>query len=384
MYHGANWAPLTIIDSTFSGNHAEGFGGALYLNGNPGAPTSIQDSTFFDNQAWRYGNSTGGAVYTKNSNLTVTNSTFTDNISKGIGGAIGDSSGTTATVLTISNSTFHNNIAYGDAVGHGAGSNVYHVAGEFHLSNSILGGPYGDDCYTSRSPLDTNINNLIEDGSCSPALTADPLLNALANNGGYTKTMAPMPGSPALGAGTSCEILDQRGYTRDSACEIGAYEKVGCGGTSISVPDSQWQMISLPCDPGASNTVNDILGDDLGGVYGTDWGLFEYVESAGTYGAYNLLTGDSALTPGLGYWLIKLDGAGSWSMEPTDEINTEPFDIPLTSAHDGSPGQQNMVGNPHGGTVLYKKYNINQYIINYFWSKPFFSDINYLEILCLR
>jgi len=354
LYYGANWAPLTIIDSTFFGNHAEGFGGALYLNGNSGAPTSIQNSTFFDNQAWAYNNSTGGAIYTRNSNLAIANSTFTDNSSKGIGGAIGDSSGTTATVLTISNSTFYDNVAYGYKVDHGSGSNIYHFAGEFHLSNSILGGQYGDDCYTPRSPLDTNSNNLIEDDSCSPALTGDPLLGALADNGGYTKTMAPMAGSPALGAGSSCEILDQRGYTRDSACEIGAYEKVGCGGASYSVPDGQWQMISLPCDPGANNTVADIFGDDLGAVYGADWVLFEFDESAGSSGSYNLLADSAALSPGLGYWLIKVNGSGSWSMETTNAINAEPFEIPLTSAHDGNSGQQNMVGNPTDGTLDWK------------------------------
>ena len=348
IYHsGADWGPLTVIDSTFIENHAEFMGGAVRLGGNPGAPTSITGSSFISNQAWRYSNSVGGAIATWGVDLTIANSTFTENTSKGLGGAIGDYQND-GTVLTIRNSTFSDNGAYGYTVGHGVGSNIYHISsgGAFHLINSILSGALGDDCYTARPVLDTNVNNLIEDGSCSPTVTGDPLLGPLANNGGYTKTMALMAGSPALGAGSGCEILDQRGYTRDSACDIGAYEVVGCGSGSYSVPNDQWQIISLPCDPGASNTISDVLGDDLIGVYGTDWGLYEFDETAGTSGSYSLLSTSSALSPGLGYWLIKLNGAGNWSMETTDAINSEPFEIALTAAHNGTIGQQNMVGNP--------------------------------------
>ena len=74
----------------------------------------------------------------------------------------------------------------------------------------------------------THINNLIEDGSCSPAVTGDPLLAPLANNGGATLTMALGTGSPAINAGddTRCEPTDQRGVLRPQGvhCDIGAYE----------------------------------------------------------------------------------------------------------------------------------------------------------------
>ena len=53
------------------------------------------------------------------------------------------------------------------------------------------------------------------------------MLGPLSDNGGPTQTMALLPGSPALDAGTlTCYPADQRGVTRPqgAACEIGAYE----------------------------------------------------------------------------------------------------------------------------------------------------------------
>jgi hypothetical protein len=46
-----------------------------------------------------------------------------------------------------------------------------------------------------------------------------------ADNGGPTFTMMPGEGSAALGAGSGCEAMDQRGDPRDTAnCDLGAVE----------------------------------------------------------------------------------------------------------------------------------------------------------------
>jgi hypothetical protein len=55
----------------------------------------------------------------------------------------------------------------------------------------------------------------------------NPLLAALANNGGYTKTFALTSGSPAIDAGTTSidvPLTDQRGTSTKNAKDIGSYE----------------------------------------------------------------------------------------------------------------------------------------------------------------
>jgi hypothetical protein len=53
-----------------------------------------------------------------------------------------------------------------------------------------------------------------------------PKINALANNGGRTDTMALLPGSPAINGanGANSPARDQRSYLRPDAPDIGAYE----------------------------------------------------------------------------------------------------------------------------------------------------------------
>ncbi len=59
-------------------------------------------------------------------------------------------------------------------------------------------------------------------------VNTNPLLAALADNGGPTATMAIGPESPAIDAGDACPPTDQRGVARPqgSACDIGAFEYV--------------------------------------------------------------------------------------------------------------------------------------------------------------
>lgn len=53
----------------------------------------------------------------------------------------------------------------------------------------------------------------------------NPLLGTLANNGGPTQTMAPQAGSPAINAATGTSpSTDQRGFSRNGAADIGAFE----------------------------------------------------------------------------------------------------------------------------------------------------------------
>jgi hypothetical protein len=77
--------------------------------------------------------------------------------------------------------------------------------------------------------------NLQYNGTCFTAQTndqsGDPLLSALADNGGSTETHALNIGSPAIdnALGSVCvdadvNSVDQRETTRTTTCDIGAYE----------------------------------------------------------------------------------------------------------------------------------------------------------------
>lgn len=198
---------LVIEDSTFENNQAV-VGGAVF-----GSNVSISGSTFSGNSA----SSNGGAV--QGSSLTVTNSTFSGN-SKG---AI-RSSGTT----TITNSTFYNNTGAASLTRQSGTTTIkntllFSYSGGVNCSNAITSGGYNID------------NNY----TCALSGTGDvggfnPLLGALAWNGGYTRTHALLTGSLAIDAGTNtgCPGTDQRGVHRPkdgdvdgtAMCDIGAYE----------------------------------------------------------------------------------------------------------------------------------------------------------------
>ena len=69
-------------------------------------------------------------------------------------------------------------------------------------------------------------------------VTSDPLLGSLADNGGFTRTLLPAPGSAAIDAGNdaSCTAQDQRGIQRPQGwhCDIGAVEVGGQPVLSVS------------------------------------------------------------------------------------------------------------------------------------------------------
>jgi sugar lactone lactonase YvrE len=242
-----NYGTLAITKSTFTGNIAR-HGGGLW---NYVGTATISDSLFTGNTASGVGGGLGN--WATSGRMTVTNSTFTNNTSASTGGGMATGAGS---IGTVANSTFYNNSAVvGGAIYIGrdwtggsaltllndtvsgnsassSGGGVYNDS-VFNYSNTIVANSTGGDCVNAWS-LSTNTNNLVKDGSCSPAVSGDPALGALANNGGPTQTMALQAGSPALGAGNAAACaaapvsgLDQRGQSRpqgDTNCDIGAFE----------------------------------------------------------------------------------------------------------------------------------------------------------------
>jgi CSLREA domain-containing protein len=307
-HYNNNPGSLTVINSTFSNNTAPanlsgpGFGGAIYNND---STTLVVGSTFSNNTA-----SNGGAIDSTGltSALAIGSSTFTGNTangSSGQGGAIRAASSPVlgeASRLTIINSTFDSNTATSTGGGLRVSVKTARVINStfsgngavdgggilfdrnLSLENTILANSVsGADCYSWGLALADNLNNLVEDGSCSPALSGDPLLGPLAENGGPTRTLALLPGSPAIDAGddAACSSLpvsglDQRGAARPQGerCDIGAYEYTASaqvilsgntrvGGTTLTYNDGGTQTVtadgsgnySLMVPPGWSGTV---------------------------------------------------------------------------------------------------------------------------------
>lgn len=73
----------------------------------------------------------------------------------------------------------------------------------------------------------------------SGALVVNPVLQALATNGGYASTHGLPAGSPAINAGSCVVATDQRGVARPQGggCDIGAFEF-----TSASTPELVYRL----------------------------------------------------------------------------------------------------------------------------------------------
>jgi len=208
---------MTISNSTISYSIADPSGGGFFNDGT----LTITNSTFLENSTINGG---GGAIYNYTGDygvgsLTITNSTFSGNNAATNGGAIANIGGGT---LTLINTTLSVNTG-------STGAGIYNDGDStLNFTNSIIANSItGSDC-TNSGTIGTNVNNLVEDGTCSPAISGDPSLGALADNGGPTQTHALLMGSTAIDAGNlgACPGADQRGVARPkgSGCDIGAFE----------------------------------------------------------------------------------------------------------------------------------------------------------------
>ncbi len=209
----------------------------------------------------------GGAIFNMQGSVTIRNSTLTGNSAsggsplgankgEGMGGALFNLSGS----LLIVGSTLAENTAID------RGSSIYNLVydgneertAQTTLRDTIVAEGIGapQDVVSDETdynlPLDRGSadvtigqRNIViasagrEDGTITgTALSADPLLEPLTENGGPTETMRPAAGSPALDAGAAFGLrTDQRGRARPSdlpevanagdGADIGAFEVQG-------------------------------------------------------------------------------------------------------------------------------------------------------------
>ncbi|VAW32475.1 hypothetical protein MNBD_CHLOROFLEXI01-3291 [hydrothermal vent metagenome] len=232
----------TLIDqSLFDGNYAlgSGQGGAIYhQSATSNGALSVSNSTFANNYAHANDGtaSSGGALWLLDAPVTITSSTFVandattplplaaDDWRRGFGGAIRTSAAT-----TIINSTIVDNTA-----GFVGGA----IAGSATVRNTIIANNDGDNPWGIQEnctvELTNNGNNIQfpqkttgnwNDYECFAGQTAvNPQLGTLGDFGGLTSTVPLLAGSPAIDAGSNCPATDQRGFARSGICDIGAYE----------------------------------------------------------------------------------------------------------------------------------------------------------------
>ena len=259
---------LVVNNSSFVDNRTEdsstdGSGGAILSHG---PLSTIANSSFINNQA----QFEGGAIDTSNwGRVEISNSSFVDNRARS-GGAINTANGGQ---VDITNSTFSGNSAkYGGALSNsGAVTTITHVTmldnkaqigaaiwtrehDHFvRLRNSIIGGArrHYTACF---GQLAQNIGNLIEDGSCSPMLSGDPLLDELSGAPGYH---ALLDGSPAIDAADPryCLETDQVGTRRPQGggCDIGAIESTD--GSPAQVESAASETVAA-CAVTTTHTLN--------------------------------------------------------------------------------------------------------------------------------
>jgi hypothetical protein len=212
---------LTATHCTFAGNTA-GDGGAVAA----AAAAEIMACTIDGNLAC----GSGGGVYHPGGGLTVRNSTISGNCSVEpdfSGGGIYSQAS-----LLLESCTIAGNEAY-------AGGSGIHVetGGLLSLRNSIIAGNanYEEVPDDIRGSIATEHGvNLVSTTAGIAAgfagIVGTPNLSPLADNGGPTQTMLPLPGSPAINAGGITTLtVDQRGLPRvvGAAVDIGAVEVQG-------------------------------------------------------------------------------------------------------------------------------------------------------------
>ena len=204
---------LTATD-VFLGSNLTRMGAGIYNTG----PARFYQSGFANNEANR---GEGGAIYNKDADaaLTLENVTISQNIGLLGGGGIFNDGGS----FQINYSTIADNT--NDGINSSG-------AGDAFIRNSILAGQTGANC--AGTPPASHGFNIDSGSTCafiepSDLNNTDPMLVALAKNGGWSPTHALLTGSPAIDTADPdrCISLDEREVSRPQGphCDRGAYEK---------------------------------------------------------------------------------------------------------------------------------------------------------------
>lgn len=234
----------TITRCLFENNSTSGIGGAIRND----ATVRITDSTFTNNHAELGGGAIACASH--RNGLSITNSTFTGNTAPN-GAAI------QTDCLTLVHSTIVGNQA---GVSGGGIHSINGLPGAIdtpelgiRLSNSIVA--------ANTAPWSPDIAGTVHEQTGANFLGGDPKLAPLANYGGRTMTMPPLPGSPVIDAAiplASTPATDQLGALRPRGPlpDIGAVEA--------------FPFSSIPLSDSDGDGIDDRLESAYGLVVGND------------------------------------------------------------------------------------------------------------------
>ncbi|HOE70305.1 MAG TPA: choice-of-anchor Q domain-containing protein [Brevefilum sp.] len=210
----------SLKDVTISDNEADYGGGIYNLSGSP----SLDNVTISGNKAI---DGNGGGINNTSGSPSLENVTISDNSAEFYGGGMHNSGDSPSLVnVTIS----------GNSATEGNGGGILNDSGSPKVVNGILWGNTPDQIYIYGGTVSVTYSVIQGDGVYTGEgnLNTDPLLQGLADNGGFTLTHALSEGSSAIDAANpdECPAFDQRNYRRPvdgdgdgiAVCDIGAYE----------------------------------------------------------------------------------------------------------------------------------------------------------------
>jgi hypothetical protein len=234
----------------------------------------------------------GGGLYVASGSVSLTNDTISENSAASGGGLdLGD-----GTLLLLNCTVAGNSVASGGTAG---GLEV--AAGTATLDNTIVAlNTAGSGSTASASDIAGTIAaasayNLIGTGGSGGLVNgvhgnlvgvANPGLGTLANNGGSTQTIAVLPGSPAIGAGSdsiadvTVPTTDQRGVARPrNSIDIGAFQDRGFRLTIVTGSSPQSTTVNSAFPHALAVIVTSPYGDPVAG------GVIRFTVTAAANGA---------------------------------------------------------------------------------------------------
>ena len=258
-----NGGTATLTNCTVSGNTAVQLGGGLFNGGT----ATLTGCSVSDNSLTDYGENSGGvlgagaglycvsgsttltgcavsgndagygfglggglcvgSITMDGGTVTLTNCTVSGN-DGGTGGGIYESRASTAATLTLVNCTVSGNTGGG-----GGGLITFGISAT--LTNTIVAGNIRGDF---GGPYLGGHN----------FLGGNPGLSPLGDYGGPTQTMAVLPGSAVIGAGTTvgAPATDQRGQARAGHVDIGAFQSQGFALAPVAGSTPHSAMVGTP------------------------------------------------------------------------------------------------------------------------------------------